>query len=405
MTDAPRPRTRRPRDRKQQIVAAAAEQFRKSGYHQVAMTDIAEAVGITGPALYRHFRSKQDLLFATLLDVVEEGILPDRASYGDLPGTLDVVVATMLDRRHARLLWERELRHLPPERRHELMGRHAAKVRPLRDAIAAARPELPSDEVDLLLWAALGALVGVNYQAVKAEPAQIRSLMVAAALAVCRAEGLPLAGAVAGPELPVPRGRLTPASRREAVLAASIRLFAERGYQNVGMDDIGLEAAGLAASSLYHHFPSKSAILVAVLTRCLEAMLFDLSAALGSTDDPARALDMALRSFVRINAVHGDAMSALVIEMVSVPPEDREVVRRMQRDYVTEWAALLTRHRPELSPQEAELLALTAQTVVNSLRRVSGLSIRPVSQGELVVIGRAVLGLTPPDKRTSPIAG
>ena len=45
---------RRPRDRRQQILAAAAERFRASGYHNVGMTEIADAVGVAGPAMYRH---------------------------------------------------------------------------------------------------------------------------------------------------------------------------------------------------------------------------------------------------------------------------------------------------------------------------------------------------------------
>src|SRR5690606_41239088 len=61
-------RGRRPRDRKAQIVTAAADLFHQHGYHTVTMDQIAGAVGITAGALYRHFRNKQELLARTVDD-------------------------------------------------------------------------------------------------------------------------------------------------------------------------------------------------------------------------------------------------------------------------------------------------------------------------------------------------
>ena len=58
---------RRPRNRKQLIVAAAAKQCERRGFHDAAIADIAADVGITGPALYRHFRGKQNLLAAAVV--------------------------------------------------------------------------------------------------------------------------------------------------------------------------------------------------------------------------------------------------------------------------------------------------------------------------------------------------
>lgn len=52
-----------------------------------------------------------------------------------------------------------------------------------------------------------------------------------------------------------------PASpRREAILAAATRLFAQQGFHGVGMRAIA-DAVGIRSSSLYHHFPSKVALL------------------------------------------------------------------------------------------------------------------------------------------------
>ncbi|WP_338703018.1 TetR/AcrR family transcriptional regulator [Streptomyces sp. Q6] len=395
MTEA-RPRSTRPRDRKQQIVAAASEQFRASGFHNVGISDIAEAVGISGPAVYRHFRGKQELLHATLVDAIDKNTQPFQGEYGDLREMLDAVAGAMLERRHTGVLWERELAHLPPEQRQELRTRYIATIEPLRTAMAAARPDLTAGGVELLLRAVIAVFATMSQHAGKVEPARARRLMTDLAVVLSEFRGLTAdadADAAEARRRSVPRGRLLPVSRREAVLAVATRLFAERGYEAVGMEDIAAAAGGMAGPSLYHHFAGKSAILVAALTRCLEAMLFDLSAALEYAEEPGQALDGALHSFVRISIQHGDAMRALLHEIVNVPAEERQSVRRMQHDYVTEWTALVSGHRPELSSAEAELLTHTAHTVVTTLSQGDELWTRRALRREIVALGRTVLGL------------
>lgn len=44
------------------LVAAAAETFRRKGYRNATIDDIAEAAGISRPTVYKYTRSKQHLL-------------------------------------------------------------------------------------------------------------------------------------------------------------------------------------------------------------------------------------------------------------------------------------------------------------------------------------------------------
>jgi AcrR family transcriptional regulator len=64
-----------------------------------------------------------------------------------------------------------------------------------------------------------------------------------------------------------------PAPTRERILSVARRLFAERGYKGTSVGDIEA-AAGLAPRSggLYKHFPSKEAVLRAVMARDAGAM-------------------------------------------------------------------------------------------------------------------------------------
>ncbi|SHF30506.1 SACE_7040 family transcriptional regulator [Streptoalloteichus hindustanus] len=58
--------------RREQILAAAAELFALRGFHGVGIDDIGSAVGISGPGLYRHFRSKDAMLGEMLVAISEK---------------------------------------------------------------------------------------------------------------------------------------------------------------------------------------------------------------------------------------------------------------------------------------------------------------------------------------------
>src|SRR5689334_12919216 len=54
-------RKRRP-ERHDEILSAAVEQFHAKGYHGTSVEDIADAVGVSATAVYRHFHNKQEIL-------------------------------------------------------------------------------------------------------------------------------------------------------------------------------------------------------------------------------------------------------------------------------------------------------------------------------------------------------
>lgn len=63
-----------PRDKTashEKIVEAAMNEFQEKGFEQASMKAVADAVGMTSAALYRHFESKQDMFAALVQPAVD----------------------------------------------------------------------------------------------------------------------------------------------------------------------------------------------------------------------------------------------------------------------------------------------------------------------------------------------
>jgi AcrR family transcriptional regulator len=81
--------------RREQILAAAAELFARHGFHGVGIDDIGSAVGISGPALYRHFRSK-DAMLGEMLTSISEILLAGGQQRVSLPGGARTVLGELV---------------------------------------------------------------------------------------------------------------------------------------------------------------------------------------------------------------------------------------------------------------------------------------------------------------------
>jgi AcrR family transcriptional regulator len=71
MTGTPTLRSQAKADRRAALLDAAATLFARSGFNGVAIEDLGAAVGVSGPAVYRHFSGKQAVLSALLVGVSE----------------------------------------------------------------------------------------------------------------------------------------------------------------------------------------------------------------------------------------------------------------------------------------------------------------------------------------------
>jgi AcrR family transcriptional regulator len=66
--------------RREQVLRAAVRVFSERGYRATSMNDLADAVGLSKPALYHYVRSKEDLLVQLYEQVMRESLRSVRAT-------------------------------------------------------------------------------------------------------------------------------------------------------------------------------------------------------------------------------------------------------------------------------------------------------------------------------------
>lgn len=161
-------------------------------------------------------------------------------------------------------------------------------------------------------------------------------------------------------------------SRREQILQIAVRLFAERGYHGVSMDDIG-SAAGVTGPALYHHFAGKESMLVAALTPVSEGLLSGGRERVAvNSGHPRAALESLVEFHVQFALANPAVIALHLHELDRLPDEPRRQIRRLQRLYVEEWVQVLGAVRPELSADDARVLAHAAFGLMNSTPFIGG---------------------------------
>ncbi len=147
--------------------------------------------------------------------------------------------------------------------------------------------------------------------------------------------------------------------RREQILAASVRLFHERGYHATGMDEIGA-AAGITGPGVYRHFRNKEEILETLVRERGESMLAEVDRITSSDLAPAEALDALAHSYV-VEIVNNPSLSVVAMyERRTLSPATRTWIDQMERRNLELWVEVVRRVRTDLTEAEARLVVHAA---------------------------------------------
>lgn len=159
----PAPATARGRARREAVVDAATRLFDAKGFHATAMDEVGAAAGISGPGLYRHVASKDDLLIA-VFDRIWKRLRPAIEAAGErepeaaLRGLVAAHAELVLGDPAALRLLLRELRSVPDDYQRLARRNHARWVEAWTTPLVELRPELGAHDARTLVLAAHGAV-------------------------------------------------------------------------------------------------------------------------------------------------------------------------------------------------------------------------------------------------------
>ncbi|ORB76125.1 SACE_7040 family transcriptional regulator [Mycobacterium scrofulaceum] len=154
--------------------------------------------------------------------------------------------------------------------------------------------------------------------------------------------------------------------RRLQLLSAAERLFAERGFLAVRLEDIGA-AAGVSGPAIYRHFPNKESLLVELLVGISARLLAgarDVRAR--NSDDAAAALDGLIDFHLDFALGEPDLIRIQDRDLAHLPEAAEKQVRKAQRQYVEVWVGVLRELNPALAEADARLTAHAVFGLLNS---------------------------------------
>lgn len=386
---------RRPADRRAVILRCAAKAFSDNGYHAVRLDDIAEAAGVSAPALYRHFPNKYALFaetarhLADALAAATDGVPQDARMPGDpaaaeieLRALLAALTVASIENRRTGGLYHWEFAYLEPADAGHIRDIVVAQHRRIRAALQSMRPGLDARDADLITAAMTSVVASPATHRAALASRQIEELITGSAMSLARIE-LPSGTGDTGAQTP---SGLAPTSKRELLLAESIRLFAADGFHDVTIEDIA-RAANLPASGVYRHYESKSAILLAAFWRASDRVSTMITDALASSNTPRDVIVELVTRYVDLACTNHDMLTVYVSEIGNVTAPQRTELRSRQRSNVDEWAAWVERERGDLTTVAARFLV---QAVLNIAIDLTRLRDRPSAE-RISAIGIAVL--------------
>jgi AcrR family transcriptional regulator len=165
VTTASTTTTRNRRNRRAEILEAAARLFAARGFHGVSIEDIGAAVGVSGPAIYRHFSGKEALLAELLLDVSsrlrESAVVVATSSPGPrqtLEALLDVQITFATVQPDLIIVHDRELGNVPEPQRRRIRRLQRLYVEEWVTALAELHPACPAARLRAATHAVFGLL-------------------------------------------------------------------------------------------------------------------------------------------------------------------------------------------------------------------------------------------------------
>lgn len=158
--------TKRRPYRRDEILAAAVKLFHERGYHATGMDDIGAEAGISGPAIYRHFKGKEEILEILLVDAAQTGLDAAREVVRAAPSPRQALerlvrhyVGTIAANPALAFVGVYERRTLSPETRAKMDRLERLHLEEWLHALLQLRPQLHDGEARIMVRGVHGMAV------------------------------------------------------------------------------------------------------------------------------------------------------------------------------------------------------------------------------------------------------
>ncbi len=148
------------------------------------------------------------------------------------------------------------------------------------------------------------------------------------------------------------------AAQEEAIFVAATRLFAEHGVNHVGIATIA-ESVGLARSSLYRYFPTKSSIVHRWFETAM-APLIEQSLQIAQSSHPVedRLAEWVGLQLDFLSDVDNQAMIRASLETDDMPDEQRQAIGRRHQDLYASLHEIIDRPGTAADITQARVLVI-----------------------------------------------
>ena len=188
-------RERAKADRRSALLHAAAALFAARGFERVSLEDLGAAAGISGPAVYRHFASKQAVLGALLIDVsrelvagAEEVLVSATSADAALRSLIAFHVEFALANPDVIVVQDRDLDSLLSADQDIVRSLQRGYIEAWVGALGAIHPSTPVAELRIRARATFGLINSTPHSARTSPKSSVRALLESMALAALTSE-------------------------------------------------------------------------------------------------------------------------------------------------------------------------------------------------------------------------
>jgi AcrR family transcriptional regulator len=177
---------------------------------------------------------------------------------------------------------------------------------------------------------------------------------------------------------------------RDRILHAALEVFARKGYHRAVVDDI-VRASRTSKGAVYHHFPNKEALFLALVDEFSARLAESVAAAIGGAHGALGKVEAALRSGLETFARHRDLARILLLESVSLGP----AYERKRAEIHGRFADLIRGYLDE-AVAEGSIPALDTRVATLAwVGAVNEVVVQWLNTGEPDLLARGVPALTP----------